>query len=284
LISLACGSFAVSQTKPVAPPSPAPASRLAAAPSTPSPQSDKVLRQRATQFMQYTIDRGYRKAYELVAEETKDWYLSSGKPQYTKFQIEAVEYSKDRKMATVKSKVTRVLSMNGREIATELVVEDRWKFVAGNWMWWHDPNVLVTPFGEVKIDRSKGVAVTDDKTMPRDMSPEAAAKAAQGLNLDATTDKKELVFEQGRPGDLDLVFHNGLKGFVRVTSDIIGDYRGFSVDPPEIQVAADSDLKLHVHYKPVADLAGASLRISIDPFNRTLNVPLSAQPAASVSQ
>ena len=284
LISLATCTIASGQSKPAVPPSPVPASRPVVTPVAPSPQSDKVLRERASQFLQYTIDRGYRKAYELVAEETRDWYLSSGKPQYTKFHIEAVEYSKDHKLATVKSKVTRVLAMNGREISTELVVEDRWKFVGGRWMWWHDPNVLVTPFGEVKIDRSKGVAVSDDKSMPRDMSPEAASKAAEGLNLDATTDKKELVFEEGRPGDLEIVFHNGLKGFVRVSSDIVGDYRAFSVEPAEIQVAADSDLKFRVHYKPIADLAVTSLRFSIDPFNRTITVPLKVQSAATVAR
>jgi hypothetical protein len=271
LFLLASCSLLFSQTKPAVPSAPA---RPAVAPqAAASPQSEKTLRERAGLFLQYTIDHSYSKAYTLVAEDTKDWYLTSGKPQYTKYHVDKVEFSKDRLHAKVTATVTRVLSIQGREVSTELAVVDLWEFVGGKWMWYHDKNVLVTPFGDVRVDPTKGVKV-DDKTLPRDMSPEAAEKAASTLSLDATTDKRELYFVKEEMADQDVVLHNGLKGVIRVELDIIGDYRAFSVDPGEAQLLSDGDLKIHVHYKPVKDPVAASLRILIDPFGKTLLVPL----------
>lgn len=285
LLCLASCGLGFAQVKPSSPAPVAPARPAvpvaAAAPQASPALSDKVLRERAAQFLQYTVGRAYSKAYALVSDDTKDWYLSSGKPQYAKFRIDGVDYSKDRKAATVRSTVTRVLSMNGREVSTELAVTDEWRVSGGKWMWWHDPNILVTPFGEVKVDRSSGVQVTDEKSLPRDMSQEAAEKAEKNLNLKAEVDKSELVFDRAQAGDQELVFHNGLKGVVRVTVDVVGDYRAFSVDPKEMQVLSDGELKLHVHYKPMPDLFQASLRITIDPFNRAITVPLQARSATS---
>jgi hypothetical protein len=248
--------------------------------AVPPPEIDKALRERAAQFMQYTMDRTYSKAYAFVADDDKDWYLSSGKPQYTKFEIESIEYADGFQTATVKTKVTRVLSMNGHDMNTDLVVAYLWKIADGKWMWYHDPDVLDTPFGPVRIDRTLPPAGTrGGGPVPKDMSQEAASKAAGNLKLDATTDKKELLFEEGQLSDQELIFHNGLSGIVRVEADIIGDYRAYSVEPSDIQVQPGADLKLHVHYKPLQNSIDASVRLVIEPFNRTLIVPLKYKTA-----
>ncbi len=241
---------------------------------------DKALRERAAQFLQYTIDRSYSKAYELVASETKDWYLSSGKPQYKTFKLENIDYSKNFKEATVHSRVTRVLSMNGREISTELVVNDQWKLESGKWMWYHDPDVLITPFGEVKIDRSK-VSASGPAPIPKDTSPAAAQEAAGKLTLETTTSKQVLLFEEGKPGSDDFMFHNGLPGVIDVLIDVVGDYRAFSVEPKHAQVEGGKDLAVKVDYRPSANPMPAFVRVTIQPFGRTVQVPLKFKDASS---
>jgi hypothetical protein len=276
-IALGASAQAIVETNPTAA---APAARTDLATKPAPAKVDKALRERAAQFLQYTVDRSYSKAYELVAPETKDWYLSSGKPQYKAFKIESIEYSKDYREATVHSRVTRVLSMNGREVSTELVVADLWKFEAGKWMWYHDPNVLVTPFGEIKIDRSKISANPGAPPIPRDTSPAAAQEAAAKIDLDASTSKKELFFEEGKPGSDDFVFHNGLPGVVDVLVDIVGNYRDFSVEPKHVQLEGGKDLTVKVDYKPSSNSSPAFVRLTIQPFERTVQIPLKFKNAA----
>jgi hypothetical protein len=251
---------------------------------SPSPEVDKSLRDRVAQFMQFTVDHRYSKAYELVAEETRDWYLSSGKPQYTKFSIESIEYSSDFQQATVKTKVTRVLSMNGRELPTELVIPDLWKMDDGKWMWTHDPDVLVTPFGEFKKPHFDASAPSSASALPKDLSPEAAVKASTGLKVDVSTNKKELLFEEGKTGDQEIVFHNGMPGNVVVNADIVGDYRAFSVTPASTELQSGKDLVLKISYKPSPNPVPASLRLGVDPLNRNLIVSLKFRGAAAVSR
>lgn len=257
---------------------PAPPIKVA---SKPAPAKvDKALRERAAQFLQYTVERSYSKAYELVAPETKDWYLSSGKPQYTTFKIEGVDYSKDYKEATVHSRVTRVLNMNGADRSTELVVDDLWRFEGGKWVWWHDPDVLVTPFGEIKIDRTKISANPGPAPIPKDTSLSAVQEAAGKVSLEASASKQELLFEEGKPGSDDFVFHNGASGFVDMFVDIVGDYVAFSVSPKHVQLEGGKNLTLKVDYKPSANPMPAFVRLTIQPFERTLQIPLKFKAAA----
>lgn len=277
IIALGASAQAIVETNPTAA---APAARTDLATKPAPAKVDKALRDRAAQFLQYTVDRSYSKAYELVAPETKDWYLSSGKPQYKAFKIESIEYAKGYKEATVHSRVTRVLSMEGREISTELVVGDEWKFEAGKWMWWHDPDVLVTPFGEIKIDRSKLSANPGAPPIPTNTSPAAAQEAAGKINPETFANKKELLFEEGKPGSDDFVFHNGASGVVDVWVDIVGDYRAFSVEPRHVQLGGGKDLTLKVDYKPASNPNPAFVRVTVQPFERSLQIPLKFKDAA----
>src|SRR5258706_8270520 len=52
---------------------PKPASRPAA---TPPGATDQALRERETTFLQYQVDGAFRKAYDLVAEDSKDFYFA----------------------------------------------------------------------------------------------------------------------------------------------------------------------------------------------------------------
>lgn len=250
---------------------------------------DKALRARATEFLQYTLDHSYSKAYELVSTETKDWYLTSGKASFTSFKIESIDYAKDYKEATVHARVNRILSMNGHDTTADIVISDVWKWEGGKWMWYHDPNVLVTPFGEFKIDRSKLSPHAGPAPIPTDTSEAAASKAASNVGVnastEASTDKKQLLFEEGTPGSDEVVFHNGLTGYVTVDIDVVGDYKSFTVEPKQARVESGKDLKLKVNYSAALHTSPPSvIRLTIEPFQRELTVPLkfkaSAVPAA----
>jgi len=239
----------------------------------PSPEIDQALRERAALFMQYTVDRAYRKAYELVAEDSKDWYFSAGHAQYTKFKIEGIEYQPDFQHATVKTRVTRVLSMNGHDMPAETLVEDLWNLVDGKWMWVHDPDVIDTPLGRIK--RTK-VAEDANSTLPKDMGPEATQDFDRNIKNGGTLSKDQLTFDSSEESLQEVVFHNGFPGVVSVSADIVGDYRIFSVFPLQMDAAATKDIVFRVSHKAGLEPAVAAtyLRVRIEPFNRTMMLPL----------
>ena len=51
-------------------------------------QAESALRARVTEFLQYHVDGNFRKAYDMVAEDTKDEYFNSGKAQLESFKID----------------------------------------------------------------------------------------------------------------------------------------------------------------------------------------------------
>src|SRR5580692_4431046 len=68
---------------------------------TPPPEVDKALRTRVNDFFQCHVDGNFRKAYEMVAEDTKDYYFAVMKIRLKSFQLTSVKYSDDFKKATV---------------------------------------------------------------------------------------------------------------------------------------------------------------------------------------
>jgi len=238
----------------------------------PSPEIDRALRDRAAQYMQFMVDKAYSKAYQLVAEESHDWYFSSSRPQYTRFKIEGIEYAQGLERAIVKSRVTRVLSMNGHDMPSEIVVEDLWKLEGGKWMWYHDPEVLETVFGPVRIHRDpdNGSPTVLVPTNPEDL----ATKGQMRITGEARVDKTSLPFQQGVEGSGEVLFHNGYPGVVTISVDIVGDYRSFTVQPVSADVPSGQDLVVKVAYKQIGTVLKSMLRIRVAPLNKTLTVPL----------
>src|SRR4051812_9313910 len=74
-----------------------------APPAAPPPQVDQALRARAAAFLQYQIDGNFRKAYDLVAEDSKDDYFSAAKQKAISFVIDDIQYADDFSKATVKA-------------------------------------------------------------------------------------------------------------------------------------------------------------------------------------
>ena len=94
---------------------------LAEAPKGPSvpKKVDQALRQRVTQFLQYQVDGNFRKALDLVAEDTQDYYLAANKTKLFSFKIDNIEYSDKFTKAKVDSLVKKT---RAGAIATEITV------------------------------------------------------------------------------------------------------------------------------------------------------------------
>jgi len=109
---------------------------------------DAALRARATQFFQAEVDGKFHQAEQLVAEDSKDFFVGSSKPAYLSFEIKTIQFSDHFTRAIVFVAVSRLVAAEGfLGHPVPGTVPSRWKLENGQWCWYVDPADLRTsPF------------------------------------------------------------------------------------------------------------------------------------------
>src|SRR5215471_9362592 len=130
-------------------------------------EAEKALRDRAQQFYQLQADKKYRQAEAMVADDTKDDYYASRKPDIKGFTIDKVELAPDLKTAKVIVKAKVTVMMPGAGATTfDLPTPTEWKFEDGEWRWYISQAArAATPFGNMHTSGSdsKGGSPLDTK-------------------------------------------------------------------------------------------------------------------------
>jgi hypothetical protein len=115
-------------------------------------KAEAALRARAEQFFQYQVDKKYRQAESLVADDSKDSYYDGNKFNIRNFRIQKVELSDNNTQAklTIMARVTLAAPAAG-QIDFDVPSTTLWKMEDGKWVWYVDQAASVqTPFGSVK--------------------------------------------------------------------------------------------------------------------------------------
>jgi hypothetical protein len=127
-------------------------------PSPAAAEAEAALRARAEQFFQLQVDKKFRQAEALVAEDTKDAYYNGNKFNIKSFTLQTTELldNNTRARVTVKTKVTRIVAgfppMDFDAPATTL-----WKLENGQWVWYIDQGAAVrSPFGTLQAGKGTG--------------------------------------------------------------------------------------------------------------------------------
>jgi len=112
---------------------------------------DAALRARITEFYDYHVKCQFRKADELVAEDTKDYYFESRKPQYLSFEISRIDYSDNFTKAKAVIMCEMYVMMPGfNDKPVKMPTPSAWKLQDGKWYWYVDQAALrETPFGHM---------------------------------------------------------------------------------------------------------------------------------------
>jgi hypothetical protein len=250
---------------------------------------DRALRERATEFLQDQVEGNFRKAFELVADDSKDFYFSIQKTKIESFRIDEVVYSDKFTRATVRSTVVRKTNvMGGPPIDIPSVVSDTWKLDRGKWMWYHDPKQdpvapLLGLFGGAVGNQSAakaGAELAGKGVLPKDTSPQAVAAAAAALTPRAALDRTSLTFVTGTEATEEISFHNGNRGQIKVSVYPEGT-DAITVEPVSSFINALADLKVKVHYSGAEQRANGFLIFEVQPFGSQYRVPLNfVRPAA----
>src|SRR5579864_2193220 len=105
---------------------------------TVAPEVEQALRARVTEFLQYHVDGNFRKAYDMVAEDTKDQYFNTGKVKLQSFTIDNIKFTDNFTRAAVTATMAKTVNVAGTDIPVALPSTITWKIENGKWVWYSD--------------------------------------------------------------------------------------------------------------------------------------------------
>jgi hypothetical protein len=188
-----------------------------APPDAPKPPADvdQALRARINEFYGLLLKKEYRKAEALIADDTKDYYYGIGKPDFTKFELLEIRYSENFTRATAITQCAQKVQQPGFPLGEwNLKVPSLWKYENGNWYWYVNQSVVVTPVGIVqKVEAGNGAAVA----APAIASgiPKEFAKTPDFALGKVGADKKMVTLEGDKAEKVTIV--NGSPGEIRLS-------------------------------------------------------------------
>lgn len=262
----------------------------AQAPATTTPgaptEVDKALRARVSQFFQYHVDGDFRKAYDLVAEDTKEEYFNSAKLRLKSFEITDVKYSDDFRKAEVNTTVTMVWNIRLQDNISTVPMLTTWKLEDGKWVWYHKLKTgdYLTPMGPSNINPEVNGANPVTK-IPEHIDQAAVANAAAGILKQISLDKTLVSLPGDKPSSDKVVVHNGTQGYVRVSLVGVPSIPGFTAALDKADLGPNQDAILEVKYSPESPAANQrfQLRVLADPFNQIFTVNIALGNAASAN-
>lgn len=235
----------------------------------PPPALDQALRERVTQFNQLRVDRKFRQAEALVAEDSKDFFYESPKADLRSFNIEKIEYAPDLTSAvvTVRGKVSVVFPGVAQPMIVESTGPMEWKFEKMNWYWFIDKAKLEqTPFGKA------APALTGTA---KDAKPDLQALALKTVETTLATgavqtDREEIELDPQRRATAAFTIKNILPG--AVTLEYRDKSRAIDVQIAKPSLGASDSTQVSVTPVEGSNERPLSLTIYAMPFDQPVNV------------
>ena len=233
------------------------------------PDIDEALRARVATFYQAHVDGKPRRAEELVAEDTKDYFYNARKPQYLSFQIVKIDYTDTFTKATVTTLVETVVAALGfTDKPMKVPLPSFWKFENGQWWWYIDADKLNTvPFGTAKFGVAPGTSASPNATLPNGgKGPDVAAVINQ-----VRADKTAVAFKAGVASTDQITIVNSMPGPVTLA---LADkpIPLLDVSLSASQLKAGEKATLSIRYTPGTDVSRKSqvVRVEIKPLGRVI--------------
>ncbi len=256
---------------------------------TPPPEVDKALRARVTEFFELHVDGNYRKAFEMVAEDTKDYYFANQKIHPKSFQITGVKFSDNFAKATVDLTTDQEMPQaEFRGAVVPIPMTTLWKIEEGKWVWYRDAShdTRLTPFGESDLSK----ITPGDKVSPADLSkvvaPDQLKRMAADILHQAGIDKPEVTLATDKPSSAVVTFHNGQPGTVKVMIAGGKTLAGFTSALDKADVGPNENAVLKLTYDPPAGAtppAQGTVRLIVQPFDQVFDVAVRFAASAPAS-
>lgn len=240
-----------------------PLKRLEAAP----PAIDSALRERVQSFYQAFVDAKFRRADEVVHEDSKDFFFTARKQQYKAFSITSITYRNNFQEAEVMTLVDADMPtpMTG-PMPMKLPMTTQWKMDQGKWWWYVKEEVINTPFGQYKRDPNAPVTQKPPTEGER-LNP--FAQAAQ-----MKVQPSPVILEQGNSWKAVAKLANTLSGSVALEMELAPEVRGLDARLSKSSLGAGEATEITVEYQPATGEAAksATLHVVVKPLGRKIPV------------
>src|SRR5579863_5961596 len=177
------------------------------------PAIDDALRARVTEFYQLYESGKFKQVFLMVADDSQDAFLGSGKEEYKDCHISKVNYTDNFTKAVVVEACKTVWLFHGQTIPSTVPVTTNWKVVDGQWYWYYvKPAFVRSPFsptGEVPLPQD--VPEAKASVLPKDPAAEAKAILAR-----VTMDKNTVVLRADKDSKDQVRVQNDMPGWVTV--------------------------------------------------------------------
>lgn len=228
--------------------------------------TEAALRSRAQEFFQLQVDKKYRQAESMVADDTKDTYYNSNKFNIKSFSIQSIDLldNNTRARVTIKAKVTLVLAGTGKMMDFDAPSITTWKLEKDAWVYYVAPAEAVqTPFGNI----SGG-------NQPTAGSPHLS-KDGEAPDITTLQSKVHLAPDYVRLGPAspmqEVVVSNDLGGPVELS--LTGDHlEGLKVELPEAPIPAGGKARVVLRVEEGKQPRTQTVRIIAAPLNTELNI------------
>jgi hypothetical protein len=246
---------------------------------------EKALRDRVTEFFQYHVDGNFRKAYNMVAEDTQDYYFAALKMKFEAFRITGIRFvNDDCTKASVDLETQQKMNrVEFKGIVVPMPMTTAWKLEKGQWVWYRDPtNAEVTPMGLSDLGKLHE-GTNDEKAqeaLKRLTDPAALQQKADEILHPKSTgkqsgiDRPDVTLSRDKASSAEVGFHNGWPGNIKLVLDPGAKLAGFTAAINKADVNMNEDAVLKVSYTPPANGSAVpelpeslQVRLFVEPFN-----------------
>ena len=221
---------------------------------------DDALRARVTQFYQAHVDRKWRLALDVVADDSQDYFLEKKKPDYFGFTITSIAYSEGFTRAVVSVTCdTEMFIMGQGKSRIPAPLSSQWKLENGQWFWYAKrATERETPFGTMKVNSGaapEGAAGMPEGTPRLPVGLTAAmAKGVAGVGAVSnrravTADKTTIVLDPAKPSSDVITLSNTLDGAMGLEVLVL-ETPGLTAHADEQFIPAGGSTRVVFEYKP----------------------------------
>jgi len=237
------------------------------------PQVDASLRARVTKFLQAHVDGKFRRAEEVVHEDSKDAFYNSEKQKYKGFEIVKIVYSDNFQKAEVVTSIdVDWYTPRTGKMPIKVPQKSLWKYDGGEWWWylstkreWETPFGTMHPGAETSGGERPNIVIPDAESI---LSKVKVSKNEIMLSSwQKSQDYAEIV--NNMPGDLTLELERYVAPGLTVTIDKPVVHAGetarilFDYNPPDSSVKVTRDIQ--VKASPTGKSYAFTVRFAVPP-------------------
>jgi hypothetical protein len=189
-------------------------------PSPVAAEAEAALRARVEQYYKLQVDKKFRQAEAMVAEDSKDEYYNRAKQDIKGFSIQQVEFLDNNTRARVTTKgrvVLREPHIGAQEFEFPLLTS--WKIENGEWVWYIDPEISDrTPFGIIKPSTGTAKGATPPAPVRMDVATlmNQVTLDTTSVTLNASNPVQTITVTNHLPGPISLELNKPQLGEVSI--------------------------------------------------------------------